>query len=439
MRSLLPALAALSSFALGCNGSTPPTPLPEAPAASEAAAPSAAPEPAASASATSEPSAPSAPSALDDVARSNQLAARLHQGIVAKDKGNVFTSPTSLRLALGVVYVGAEGETAKQIASALSLSEPASATADAAKSERDAWAGLASPAVELSVANRLWGDKATKLEPEFLAITQRGWGAPLEPVDFQGAQEPSRKAINAWVSKETKERIPELLPQGSITPLTRLVVTNAVYFKGKWQTPFDKALTKPRDFTSGAGAKKVPFMHQTGGFAYAEESDARLVSLPYGPKGEVSMVIVLPKAVDGLAAIEGRLSSASFEGWSKALAEGSQRLELALPKVEMKWGGSVRPVLEALGMKRAFTDDAELEGIQKKGDLKVTDVFHKTFVAIDEVGTEAAAATGVVVGTRSMPAPPTPFVVDRPFLFFLRDTSSGRVLFLGRVVDPAAK
>jgi serpin B len=439
MRKLLPALAALSSLAFGCNGSTPPTPLPEAPAASDAAAPTSAPaEPAGT---VAEPSVPSTPATvpLDEVARSNQLAARLHKTITQKDRGNVFTSPTSLRLALGMVYVGAEGETAKQIASALSLSEPANATADAAKSERDAWASLASPAVELRVANRLWGDKATKLEPGFLSLTQRGWGAPLEPVDFQGAQEPSRKLINAWIAKETKDRIPELLPQGSLTPLTRLVVTNAVYFKGKWQTPFDKALTTPRDFASAAGAKKVPFMHQTGGFAYAEESDARLVSIPYGPKGEVSMVIVLPKAVDGLGAIEAKLSSASFDGWSKALAAGSERLELALPKVEMRWGGSVRPALEALGMKKAFTDDAELEGIQKNGDLKVTDVFHKTFVAIDEVGTEAAAATGVVIGTRSMPAPPTPFVVDRPFLFFLRDTSSGRVLFLGRIVDPAAK
>lgn len=439
MRSLLPALAALSSFALGCNGSTPPTPLPEAPAASEAAAPTGAPAaPVATGTVPAEPSTPE-PTPLDEVARSNQLAARMHRAIVAKDQGNVFTSPTSLRLALGMVYVGAEGETAKQIASALSLSEPASATADAAKSERDAWAGLASPAVELSVANRLWGDKATKLEPGFLGLVGRGWGAPLEPVDFQGAQEPSRKAINAWVSKETKDRIPELLPQGAITPLTRLVVTNAVYFKGKWQTPFDKALTTPRDFAAKAGAKKVPFMHQTGGFAYAEESDARLVSIPYGPKGEVSMVIVLPKAVDGLAGIEARLSSTSFEAWSKALSEGSQRLELALPKLEMRWGGSVRPMLEALGMKKAFTDAAELDGIQKGGDLEVTDVFHKTFVAIDEVGTEAAASTGVVIGTRSMPAPPTPFVVDRPFLFYLRDTQKGRVLFLGRVVDPAAK
>jgi len=381
---------------------------------------------------------PSSDAFTDGLDASNQFAARSLAVVAKRETGNVFLSPPSLRLALGMTFVGAEGTTAKEMAGALGLDADRAKVTAQAKREIGAWKAANGKDVELAVANRLWGDKGQPFEKAFLDMTREGWGAPLEPVDFKNAFEPARKTINGWVKQETKDKIPEILPAGSLTPLTRLVLTNAVYFKGKWATPFDKKNTRPAPFHVNGAEKPVPLptMHASGHYKYAEEGGIKLVEMPYG-RGDLAMVIALPSARNGLDKVLSELSSEKLAAWHKKLAP-AQKIELSLPSFEFSFGGSVKEDLKSFGMKRAFAADAEFEQIAKGAKLSVSDVFHKTYVKVDESGTEAAAATAVVVATRGLSLS-TAFVVDHPFLFYLHDTKTGRVLFIGKVVNPAAK
>ena len=412
----------------------PPVPIP----ASAGSAPaSAAPLPAAAPTATTAAGPEPGPS---DAARGNELAARLYREVGKTAGGNVFLSPPSIRLALGMAYVGAEGETASEMASALGFEPDRAAVAANAKRELEGWSKIGGGELELHVVSRLWGDAGTTFVPGFVALNREGWGAGLESLDFRNAPEPTRKSINGWVGEQTKGRIGELLPVGSVTRDTRLLITNAVYFDATWRYPFEARTTAPGPFFVGgkAPARDLPLMHQRHAFAFAEADGAKLVLLPYG-KSPLGLVVVLPDARDGLGALEASLSAERFAAWGRSLGERTAFVDLALPKFQLRFGGSMRPVLEALGMKRAFSNAAELGGVAGGADLKITDVIHRTFVRVDEHGTEAAAATGVPMGLKSMPPPPTLMLIDHPFLYYLWDTSAGRVLFVGRVVDPGAK
>ncbi len=375
---------------------------------------------------------------IDDIARENQFAARLYRAISAKDAGNVFLSPPSLRLALGMAFVGANGTTAEEIAKATELAPDPLKTRDSAKSELAAWRALAGKDVELSVANRLWGEKSRAFEKSFLDDSKDGWGSALEPVDFVKGFEPSRLKINAWVKKETGEKIAEILPRGSLDDRTRLVITNAVYFKAKWSNPFAAKSTAPGPWmrTGSIDGKplSVSMMHQMSSFGYAELPGLKALELRYG-QGAVAMVVLLPEEKDGLAKLEARIDHAFLASIRTKLA--AEKVEVSLPSFELSYGGSMKTALEALGMVTAFSAGADFEKISKGGDLHVTDVFHKTFVHVDESGTEAAAATGIAIGTKAMILPKT-FVADHPFLFYVHDTKTGRVLFIGRLVAPTA-
>lgn len=370
-----------------------------------------------------------------DVQMANDFAARSFRK-AAETQGNVFVSPPSVRLALAAVYPGARGVTKEQMTSALTLdAAPADALA-AAKAELAEWTAPRKD-TELTFATRLWVEKTAPVGAEYLEQVKGAFGAGLEQVDFKAKPEPSRALVNAWVKQSTKDKIPEILPAGSVTPLTRLVITNAVYFKGQWVAPFDVKDTKNGDFTLSDGKKKpTPMMHKTASYAYAEQDGMQLAGLPY-QGSDLRMVVVLPPVGTPVAEAEKKLSAVSFDKYRQALSASSARLDLALPKFELRWGGSFTGVLKALGIERVFTDAAELDGIG--AGLKITDVFHKTYVKVDEKGTEAAAATGVVIGVRSMPPAPKPFTVDRPFVFYIEDAKTGRVLFVGRVSDPSAK
>jgi serpin B len=306
---------------------------------------------------------------------------------------------------------------------------------------------LQNPARELKlrIANRLFGEKSYKFEQPFVDKTRQSFGAPLERVDFASSPEPSRAQINGWVQQQTEQRIKDLLPPGCIQSDTKLVLVNALYFLADWLAPFDTAATNDQPFhLSSAQTKNVPTMHKTLGLRMARADGVAVLELPY--KGnDAAMLLVLPDKVDGLAAVEQSLSLARLDAWTAALKPES--VTVSLPKFEVNPPRSMAlaPVLGALGIKTAFDkQQADFFAIARPADprnrLYISEVFHKAFVKVDEKGTEAAAATAVVMAPGG--APPrrgVEFTADHPFLFFIVDKPSGLVLFMGRVSDPSAR
>jgi len=359
-------------------------------------------------------------------------------GRVRGEKGNLFLSPYSIASALSMTWAGARGETATEMAETLAL--PAAWRTEperihAAFGHLTGSLNDPKAAYELTVANALWGQKGYGFRADFLGLVDESYGAGLREVDFAGNTEAARRTINAWVEEETREKIKDLIPEGGLNTLTRLVLTNAIYFKGTWEFPFEKKRTQEEDFFAPSGPVKAPMMRETERFRYADAGGHHVVELPYKGR-DLSMVLLVPKAKDGLAAVEASLSA---KGLAERLgAMRSRRVQLFLPRFKVTWKLEMSAVLAAMGMPRAFqAGRADFSGMAgEPGDLFIQKVFHKAFVDVNEEGTEAAAATGVVVGLRSMPARPVVVRCDRPLVFLIRDTRSGAILFLGRLVDP---
>lgn len=375
----------------------------------------------------------------ETLARANQLGFDLYARL-RTSPGNVVMSPASVHLALSMTYAGARGETATQMASVLHVEPSGDALHAGYGAALRSW-NARTPAT-LRVANRIFADRSVPVEDAFMTLTRQRYGAPLERLDFMGAPEPSRLAINQWVEERTEERIPDLLPERSITALTRMVLANAIYFKGTWQTQFDPAATSPRPFQVGGRTEvDVPAMTVRGRFAWSNHPDGvRVLELPYAG-GDLSMVFVLPAERTGagaLPAVEAQLSQASLSRWRSTLQEVEVQVQIPRFRLEPP---TVRlsDHLEAMGMPLAFDSHADFSGIATLRDgLYISEVFHKAFVEVNEEGTEAAAATAVVMVTRSAAPRPEPprFIADHPFLFLLMDRQTGAVLFLGRVSDP---
>jgi serpin B len=351
--------------------------------------------------------------------------------------GNLFFSPYSISTALAMTCEGARGQTADEMAKALHF------TPDRDRL-RAAFAALLAQTragkegdYQLSVANALWGQSGIGFLPDFLNHTRESYGAGLREVDFAGSTEAARQAINAWVEQQTKDKIKDLLPPGVLTGDTRLVLTNAIYFKGFWALQFKKSATKEEPFrTAGGGPVKAPLMHQTGDFKYADGGDFQALELPY--RGDdLSMVVLLPKKADGLAALEQKLTGPNLRAWLGKLRK--QEVQVALPKFKMTREFNLNATLKALGMRRAFVPGgADFSGMAGSVGRKlfIQAVVHKAFVDVNEQGTEAAAATAVGVATTSEPPPPPVFRADHPFVFLIRDNRSGSALFLGRLTNP---
>jgi serpin B len=359
---------------------------------------------------------------------------------IREQKGNLFLSPFSISTALAMTSAGARGNTLDEMQKALHLPEkPHAAFGELLKKIN---AAGAKGKYELTTANAIWAQQGFPWRAEFTDLVNKNYGAGFMPVDFAGKPEAARQRINAWVEKETKEKIKELIPAGVIDALTRMVLTNAIYFKGNWASQFKKSNTKDQPFHLDGGTKaEVPLMHQAGTYSYGEATfgsgeRAQVLALPYVGK-ELSMIVLLPEA-GKLAALEAKLSAENLARWTAPLRE--QKVNVYLPrfKLEMDQPLFLNEPLIALGMKDAFDDEkADFFGMQSgKEVLYITAVLHKAFVDVNEEGTEAAAATGVVVGVRSAPAKPTVFRADRPFLFLIRDNATGSVLFLGRYSGP---
>jgi serpin B len=374
------------------------------------------------------------------------FAARLYQTLAAGD-GNVVVSPLSIHLALAMALGGAEGDTAAEMAAALEVAgfDPAALhaalnsldTALESRNRTDPPIDDREQKVQLSVVNSLWGQEGFAFVEEYLDLLARNYGAGIRLVDFREAAEEARVAINTWVAEETNDRITDLIPQGAIDELTRLVLVNAVYLDATWAHPFDPEATFDAPFFRLDGTEvSVATMHAYQMTSqYAAGDGWQAIDLPYTGE-ELSMVIVVPDS-GRFAEVEAKISAGLLGEVRTAL--DTAIVDLSLPKFEMRNQLSLVDALRSLGIDQAFDPDtADFTGISTEEQLYVSDVIHEAFIAVDEAGTEAAAATAVIIGTTSLPTDIVSLEIDRPFLFFLQDRTTGAILFLGRVVDPAA-
>jgi serpin B len=288
----------------------------------------------------------------------------------------------------------------------------------------------------LRVTNSLWGLPKMPFEQPFLDTLAESYGAGIRLTDFVGDPEGSRRTINKWVDGETEQRIPELLPKDSVNPLTRLVLVNAVYFNAAWKAPFDAAITKPGTFHGIGGDVDASFMASSGPLRHARGADYDAVALPYDGD-ELELVAIVPDS-GKLDAVEARLDGAMLESVAASLE--SREVQLKLPKFEIKGTSfSLRDTLLSLGMKAAFDPgSSDLTGMLPKSvdSLYVADVIHDAFVKVDEKGTEAAAATAVLIAGRGASTEVVKLTIDRPFMFAVRDIATGAFVFLGRVAKP---
>ena len=359
-----------------------------------------------------------------------------------KNDDNLFYSPYSISLALAMTYTGARGETAQQMADTLCFLldnnrlHPAFNSLDIKLHQRGEGAkGKDGKGFRLNIVNAIWGQKDYKFLTEFLDILGENYDAGLRLLDFVRAPEESRITINRWVSDQTEGRIEDLIPQGVIDALTRLVLTNAIYFNAAWQHPFKENMTNDGLFhLPDGGEVSVPMMSQTETFGYAEGGGYQAIELPYDGR-ELSMVILLPRAGQ-FADFEGSLDAQRVDAIVKNLKP--MRVILSMPKFEFESGFSLSETLAAMGMPVAFSGGADFSGMTGNRDLFISDVIHKAIVSVDEAGTEAAAATAVVMTTGMIPGEPVEVTIDRPFVFLIHDIETGTILFVGRIVNPSA-
>jgi serpin B len=362
-----------------------------------------------------------------------EFALDLYQKLRLLD-GNLIFSPYSLSTALAMTYAGAHADTQIQMAQALhflpdqDLLHPAFAHLGARLKEVGK-----KGYVQLRVANTLWPRKGYELLKAFLTLAKKFYGVRITPVDF-GDGETARLTINGWVEERTENKIKDLIAAGVLDVSTRLVLVNAIYFKGNWADRFDPELTKQAPFfTPASGQIQVPMMTLKHTFRYAEVDGFQALELPYAG-GDLSMFVLLPRDVNGLAQLEESLVAKNLEKWEKSLQEAE--VEASLPRFELTFPFRLDETLESMGMEDAFSTKADFSGMDGTRELYLGAVLHKAFVAVNEQGTEAAAATAVAMVTKALAISPIIFRADHPFIFFIQENGTGSILFIGRVVDP---
>jgi len=373
----------------------------------------------------------------------NAFAFDLYHTIAAENEGNLFYSPLSISQALAMTYAGARGTTESEMAQTLhfTLSQaalhPAFAALNANFEER-AQTELVpddeAQRFQLTIANALWGQADFPFLPDFVQLLDKSYGAGLQLTDFVQAPEAARDDINQWVEDQTEDKIQDIVPEGAITPDTRLVLANAIYFHAGWQRTFSETATEDAPFTLLDGAQvTVPTMRQQEGFLYQAGEGYQAVMLPYYG-GQMGMMIVLPDE-GAFEQVEASLTGDSFSAMVAAMSY--QELWLFMPKFEFEFGLELADTLAAMGMPEAFTDAADFSGMAEE-PLFISRILHKAFVGVDENGTEAAAATIVMMeATSAMPSEPLELRLDRPFIFTIYDNVTGTILFVGRVMNPA--
>ncbi len=373
-----------------------------------------------------------APTVVD---ANNRFALELYRLYSQKYKEeNIFFSPFSISNAFAMLYEGARGKTAQEILNVFYFPKKAE---ERRKGFQSLYQEINKPAKEyqLSIANALWMQKDYPFLKKYLKIMKKYYSGEANNLDFPKDPEGCRRTINKWVEEKTKERIKDLLPPGTITPLTRLVLTNAIYFKGLWVIPFDKKLTKEEDFKIAPNKSvKVQMMRlpRVQNFPYAETNTLQILEMPY--KGNnISMLVLLPKD-SSLAELEKTLTVENLKKWQGMLKR--EEVEVYFPRFRMERKYSMADDLKKMGMPSAFEEgEADFSGLTGKRDLFVTAVMHKAFVEVNEEGTEAAAATGIVLGKTALPRHFV-FRADHPFIFLIQDRKNGNILFIGRLYNP---
>uniref|UniRef100_A0A8D0CWI4 Serpin B6 n=2 Tax=Sander lucioperca TaxID=283035 RepID=A0A8D0CWI4_SANLU len=390
---------------------------------------------------------------------------------------NIFYSPFSISSALAMVMLGARGNTATQMSEVFCFTKaekprhgakqmqgqqqqvqsrlPAHLlkgcvkTKDCQDDVHVSFAQLlselnkADAPYALSVANRLYGEQSYQFVEDFLGKTKKHYNAKLETVDFKAGSEAARLNINSWVQKQTQDKIKDLLGKGVVDSLTRLVLVNAIYFKGNWNRQFEKSATRDTQFRLNKNdTKQVKMMHQKSKFplTYIPEASCQILELPYKGK-ELSMLIFLPNEMEdsttGLEKLEKQLTYENFMEWTRPDMMDNVEVQVGLPRFKMEETYDMEEVLVSMGMVDAFDQAlSDFSGMSPANDLVLSKVIHKAFVEVNEEGTEAAAATAAVMMMRCMPMRPTTFIADHPFLFFIRHNSSMSVLFAGRYCSP---
>jgi serine protease inhibitor len=355
--------------------------------------------------------------------------------LVAQDaERNLLVSPTSVLMALSMLYNGAAGSTQQAIAKTLELQDRDLSYINQANADLIAALESNNPAVKLSIANSLWGREGVVFKPEFLRQNQEFYQAEVTSLDFSSPDAPGR--INAWVSQNTNGKIPKIIDQ--IDPAQILFLINAVYFKGDWMTQFDPAKTAQQPFYLLDGSQKQhPMMSQQGRNLYLETDQFQAISLPYYSSGHarLSMYIFLPKPSSSLSAFYQSLNAENWNRWISQFSRPESIIQL--PKFTFGYGADLIPALKAMGMGEAFGDQADFSNLSD-GALQVNQVRHKSFIEVNETGTEAAAVTSAGVRTTSIDlTPPIQMIVNRPFFFVINDNMTNNLLFMGSVIEPS--
>ena len=367
----------------------------------------------------------------------NAFALDLYKQLAGEGE-NIFYSPYSIYMALLMTYAGAAGDTASQMESTLHLpysQEEVHAVMNALNLQLKANSIVDDkPAFTLNIVNQLWGQAGYAFLPEFLNTLSQNYNAGLKTVDFAADPEAARELINLWVEAQTNEKIRDLIPEGVLNELTRLVITNAVYFKAAWLSPFDPANTKNGSFTLLDGTQAdVPMMHQSSSMRAYVSQDVQAVELPY-EGGTYSMVALMPTA-GNLDTFEQSLTAESLQDILNQLERAS--VTLSMPKFKFDAAFALNDALEGMGMTDAFDPmKANFSGMDGTTSLYISSALHKAFVDVNEEGTEAAAATAVAIGLTSAPGQSYTIMLDHPFLFLIRDNATGTLLFVGRMADP---
>jgi serpin B len=337
-----------------------------------------------------------------------------------------------------MAYAGAHGQTATEMAAALHFTLPPDQL-HPAMGALLASLNQAHTGYELHVADALWAENGETFLPAFLSVTKADYGAGFYPVDFKTDPNSVVATINQWVEKQTANKITNLLGPGSVNADTRMVLTNAIYFKGDWDKPFNPKYTDDEDFhLSAAQTVKAPLMFRIGDYYYFDGGTFQALALPY-QTSELSMIVFLPHEYDGLTALEKSFTAANAQKWLSQL-QYTDKINVTFPKFTMTDQFGLNEALAALGMKLAFQKSAaDFSGMTGGRDLFISAAIHKAYISVDEKGTEAAAATGIVMEMATAnpnQPPPITFTADHPFLFLIRDNKSGGILFMGRVTDP---
>jgi len=370
------------------------------------------------------------------VQNNSTFAMALYQKLCESEKGNVFCSPYSISTALAMTYAGARGNTEKEMAETLRFSlaqerlHPAFAQVESTLHDVQK-----SGDVKLSVANSLWPERSYVFRDDYMGLILKYYGVSITPLNYVQEPSASRITINKWVEEKTQSKITDILQPPDIDDLTRLVLVNAIYFKGSWKRQFNAEKTKEIPFhLSPQKSIQVPMMTQEENFRHADLEFFDMLELPYAGGG-LSMLVMLPKTHDNLTQLEASLSVENLKLWQERL--GMKKVVVSLPKFKTTCRFGLNETLKAMGMIEAFNvRKADFSGMDKDNGLYISAVIHKAFVDVNEEGTEAAAATAVVMTLRSIPPPPVIFCVDRPFVFLIQENTTGSILFMGRVINP---